>query len=1102
MISCSQQKATKAEFSFTIGAISTSSFPGGLMIYGQNATKTAIFGQRHFSGPMALDLQNGDWQFFAVGWSGTSPMTGATRCALASAKLAGEPVSVNLNLTASNCALPAFVPSSAFLANANPQALSIHACNDLAGLTAASNCSGRVSEHRSFRVIFPSYRGSANNVEHLQASDLVGTCISANAAGLAATTNTIPVGNGRFFLATEIQAFTSTNCSGDAYGYLFKNGLSLGDDDGETLVFDAGNITNVFVLFDTVTAPAPPPPPVVTGPAAPSTLSLLSAPISTGISVSIAVSGGLAPTGVVTLHADMACMSTPIGTQTFTGDPMTVTFNVLTDGMYNVYAKQTVAGVESACSSANVLFTIDATPPSPPTSLSWTSGSVTNVPSIQLSWTPASDIGSGLIEQEISLFSEAACITPSGTSVTLSPGPTSYSFTSLVDGTYYAKVIAKDAALNTAPSNCSPPITIDRVAPLAATTLNIPMGPTNMSTISLTWTKSMSPDLSGQELLVSNDSMCTSVTNTIPLTAADWGYPLAVTSGFYSYKVRSIDLAGNMSESMCSSSIEVDQTISPPASLALAAPTTSPGNDSTISVVVSGVEDGAIVTVYQDSLCTNQISSSASGASGQAIVMIDTLSVEQTYTFYAKQVDIAGNVSTCSASSVTYVFDITPPATPTILGVTGASDTIVDSLFSGMSSMTFHWQPQAGVQSYQVVVIDQFMATHCSMFEASGASTQFQYPSCSVGPDATYTVKLSARDAAGNFSPQASMDFTGSWLFTPFQLTQPMTDHKAVRDNTGRIITWGGYVGGVLSNQGFITNTGVTSATPVTLTNVPSARRGHAMVYNGTETLIAGGDNGSGTFNNFFSFTGTSWTLLPNIPYGNTSDMAYGYSTTASKFVLWGGRVLPSTYLTTGAAWDGSTWADIGPASLAGRAYTAFGVTGDYFIVWGGRGMSAEFSDGAYYKFSMNQWYPMAPSPLAGRFNTSHTIVNGNLLVWGGQKVDGTRFNDGAIYNPATNTWFPLSTVNAPPPLSETMVATDGDKVYFRGGINSVSAPMDISFMYDLATNQWNPLVDLNRPAGVVGGVFMDLGTQLILIGGKDISGNPSTNVRLLKPAP
>lgn len=55
-ISCSQQKATKAEFSFTIGAISTSSFPGGLMIYGQNATKTAVFGQRHFSGPMALDL--------------------------------------------------------------------------------------------------------------------------------------------------------------------------------------------------------------------------------------------------------------------------------------------------------------------------------------------------------------------------------------------------------------------------------------------------------------------------------------------------------------------------------------------------------------------------------------------------------------------------------------------------------------------------------------------------------------------------------------------------------------------------------------------------------------------------------------------------------------------------------------------------------------------------------------------------------------------------------------------------------------------------------------------------------------------------------------
>ncbi|MFP5459755.1 MAG: hypothetical protein ACLGG7_13550, partial [Bacteriovoracia bacterium] len=141
--------------------------------------------------------------------------------------------------------------------------MSLHACNDLTGLSAASDCTGRVSEHRSFRVVFPSYRGSAEDVEHLEASDLRGSCVPANAAGLAATSNTIPAGSDRFYLATEIQAFTSTDCSGDSYGYLFKNGLTRGDEDTETLVFDAGNITKVFLLYDEVSSPPPAPPTIL-----------------------------------------------------------------------------------------------------------------------------------------------------------------------------------------------------------------------------------------------------------------------------------------------------------------------------------------------------------------------------------------------------------------------------------------------------------------------------------------------------------------------------------------------------------------------------------------------------------------------------------------------------------------------------------------------------------------------------------------------------------------------------------------------------------------------------------------------------------------------
>ena len=72
------------------------------------------------------------------------------------------------------------------------------------------------------------------------------------------------------------------------------------------------------------------------------------------------------------------------------------------------------------------------------------------------------------------------------------------------------------------------------------------------------------------------------------------------------------DRAGN--ESACSSvsvSYVLDVTApAMPSALILESPSTSPNTDSTPTIKVSGVEGGATVTIYRDSICTDAISDS------------------------------------------------------------------------------------------------------------------------------------------------------------------------------------------------------------------------------------------------------------------------------------------------------------------------------------------------------------------------------------------------------------------------------------------------------------------------------------------------------------
>ncbi|HVJ66142.1 MAG TPA: tandem-95 repeat protein [Bdellovibrionota bacterium] len=116
-----------------------------------------------------------------------------------------------------------------------------------------------------------------------------------------------------------------------------------------------------------------------------------------------------------------------------------------------------------------------------------------------------------------------------------------------------------------------------------------------------------------------------------------------------------------------------------PTTLALNNPASSPSNDTTPQIRVSGggVASGSTVTLFTNSGCTTQVGSQLASTT-QADVTSSTLTAN-TYGFYAKVTDEAGNASVCSTATVAYVLDLTAP---TVTTVTAQTTLTVDVTFS------------------------------------------------------------------------------------------------------------------------------------------------------------------------------------------------------------------------------------------------------------------------------------------------------------------------------------------------------------------------------------------------------------------------------------
>src|SRR5207237_608837 len=132
------------------------------------------------------------------------------------------------------------------------------------------------------------------------------------------------------------------------------------------------------------------------------------------------------------------------------------------------------------------------------------------------------------------------------------------------------------------------------------------------------------------------------------------------------------DAAGNVSGCSASSVTYVEDSTAPALPASLASTPVGPANNN--SPAISGTaEAGSTVKVYTTGACTGAPGATGTAAAFASPGITASVSDDTTTTFKATATDPAGNVSGCSASSVTYVEDSTAPVLPASLGSTPVS---------------------------------------------------------------------------------------------------------------------------------------------------------------------------------------------------------------------------------------------------------------------------------------------------------------------------------------------------------------------------------------------------------------------------------------------
>ena len=266
-------------------------------------------------------------------------------------------------------------------------------------------------------------------------------------------------------------------------------------------------------------------------------------------------------------------------------------------------------------------------------------------------------------------------------------------------------------------------------------------------------------------------------------------------------------------------------------------------------------------------------------------------------------------------------------------------------------------------------------------------------------------------------------------------------NHTAVWTGS-EMIVWGGSDGsGLVANTGgryhpSTDSWGVSSLTTGSGASVPAARQYQTAVWTDSEMIVWGGGDGTGLAINTggrYDPSTDSW-AASSLTDGSGANVATARQNhtavwSGSEMIVWGGREGSGSGTNTGGRYDPTTdsWAPSTLAAASGpnvptaRQYHTAVWTGSEMIVWGGGDESGlGMSSGGRYNPSTDSWAASSLTNGAGlgvpTGRQYHTAIwtGSEMIIWGGDPFSGplgspVYFNTGGRYDPATDSWAATS---------------------------------------------------------------------------------------------
>lgn len=309
----------------------------------------------------------------------------------------------------------------------------------------------------------------------------------------------------------------------------------------------------------------------------------------------------------------------------------------------------------------------------------------------------------------------------------------------------------------------------------------------------------------------------------------------------------------------------------------------------------------------------------------------------------------------------------------------------------------------------------------------------------------------------------------------------------------------------VLKSYSFVANSGLTTLTfrdvsavtyelDLLLDNVRFNANNAAPLF--SELLIWGGQDRdpSGVLPrevSRYNRTTDSWTIgsTVNAAEGRTDHSAVW---TGTELIVWGGIDASGSSLNSGARYNRATdtWSPLSNAGAPSprRAHTAVW-TGSEMIVWGGTAPPHWLDDGARYNPATDTWsmLPSAGAP-AGRSGHSALWAGSKMIVFGGQ--DGSSsFTDVRLYNPSTDSWTTGASIDAPVGRTYHSAVWTGTEMMVWGGFGAEGF-LNGGGRYDLINDRWLVSPTQRAPAHRCAHSAVWTGSEVLVWGGHG-SGGP-----------